>query len=145
MAKDSSQEKTEQPTPKRLREARKKGQVFKSKDLEAGMVFIATFAAIGFMQSYISKEFRTYMEEAFRLVGNPDIKLGDIYHLGKMGFLTLVRITGPVVLTAAVTAAIVGFLQVGPVFSMEPLKPQLKKLNMIMDISDLGNIVEISK
>lgn len=136
-SKDSSQEKTEQPTPKRLREARKKGQVFKSRDLETVMVFIAAVAALAFTKTYMAQQLQLYMEEAFRYVGRENLGLGDMYELGKMGFLTMVRVTAPVIITAAVAAAVVGFLQVGPVFSMEPLKPQMKKLNAIENAKNM--------
>ena len=39
-------EPTEEPTPKRLRDARRKGQVARSRDLTAGAAFLAAFAAL---------------------------------------------------------------------------------------------------
>ncbi len=137
MAGDSSQEKSEMPTPKRLREARRKGQVFKSKDMEAVMVFIATFAAIAFLRPYISGQLKAFMEKAFNSVSQHQLGLDDIYNMGKLGFFTLVKVSLPVVGIAALVAGIVGYLQVGSVFSIEPLKPQLKKLNAIENLKNM--------
>lgn len=134
---DTSQEKTEQPTPKRLREARKKGQVFKSKDLEAVAVFIGVFAGFAFTHSFIAAEFRSLMEETFRAVGQKVLDGAEIYRLGRLAFMTLIKTTGPVVLIAMLIAAVVGYLQVGSVFSIEPLKPQLKKLNAIENLKNM--------
>ena len=41
-----SGDKTEQPTPKRLQDARKKGQVFKSKDLVQALLFVTAAAVL---------------------------------------------------------------------------------------------------
>lgn len=134
---DSSQEKTEQPTPKRLREARRKGQVFKSKDLEAVAVFIGVFAGIAMTHSYMSSELRSFMEEAFRMVGKPDLAGSDIYAIGKLAFIAMVKVSFPIVGIAMLLAGIVGYLQVGSVFSIEPLKPQMKKLNAIENLKNM--------
>ncbi len=134
---DSSQEKTEQPTSKRLREARKKGQVFKSKDLEAVSIFIAVFAAIAFTYPYMASELKNFMTEAFRMVARPEITLGDMYTIGKLGFFSFLKAVAAPLLAAFVIAGVVGFFQVGPIFSLDPLKPQLKKLNVIENLKNM--------
>lgn len=134
---ETSQEKTEMPTPKRLREARKKGQVFKSKDLEAVAVFVGAFIAIAFTHHHIAAEFKSFMVQAFQEVGKKDITLDVLYTLGKSGLFSMIKACAPVILTAAVVAGVVGFLQVGPVFSLDPLKPQLKKLNAIENFKNM--------
>jgi flagellar biosynthesis protein FlhB len=137
MAGDSSQEKSEQPTPKRLREARKKGQVFKSKDLEAVAVFLGVFVGIAFTHNFIASQLKSFMEEAFRAVGQHELVGAEIFRLGKLAFFTLVKVTAPIVGIAMLMAGIVGYLQVGSVFSVEPLKPQMKKLNAIENLKNM--------
>jgi flagellar biosynthetic protein FlhB len=137
MPADSSQEKTEQPTPKRLRDARKKGQVFKSRDMETVMVLVAAFAAIALSRSFISSELRELMEAAFQLVSQAEPEISEVYRLGTLAFFTLVKVSAPVLVTTMLVAALVGFLQVGPVFSVEPLKPQLKRLNMVENLKNM--------
>ena len=46
MSDDSDQEKTEQPTEKRQRESREKGEVQRSRDLSGAMVVLAGVAAL---------------------------------------------------------------------------------------------------
>ncbi|MEO1018046.1 MAG: EscU/YscU/HrcU family type III secretion system export apparatus switch protein, partial [Pseudomonadota bacterium] len=46
MAEGSSGEKTEEPTPKKLRDARKKGQVAKSKEIAGTFGLVLLFAYI---------------------------------------------------------------------------------------------------
>ena len=134
---ESSQEKTEQPTPKRLRDARKKGQVFHSKDLDAVVILLAAFSAIAFSRSFMMREFRDLMQTTFQAAGQSVITMDDIYRLGKLSLLTLVKVLAPILGTTFLTAALVGFLQVGPVFSIDPLKPSLKKLNAIENLQNM--------
>lgn len=137
MPSESSSEKTEQPTPKRLREARKKGQVFKSRDLEAFIVLVAIFGAIAFSQHYMATQFRELMEACFQIVSRPEIHLGEVYELGQMAFMTMVKVSAPILIAGVILAALAGFLQVGPVFSVEPLKPEMKKLNAIENLKNM--------
>lgn len=54
MPEEGGQEKTEEATPKRLRDARKKGQVARSRDLNTIVILIGAFALIAFMRGYLS-------------------------------------------------------------------------------------------
>lgn len=134
---NSSQEKSEKPTPKRLRDARKKGQVAHSKDLETVMIFLAAFAVIAVSVGYMSNQFKELMDVAFKAVSHGDPQMDEVYHIGKMAFFTAIKASAPILGVLMVVAALVGFLQVGPVFSLEPLKPQLKKLNMIENLQNM--------
>ena len=64
---DSGQEKTEQPTPKKLRDAKKKGQVPRSKELNSMTVMV--FGALGllFMGSYMIASISGFMVRGFSL------------------------------------------------------------------------------
>jgi flagellar biosynthetic protein FlhB len=135
---EGSQEKTEKPTPKRLREARKKGQVFHSKDMESVVVLTAIFAAIAFSLSFFSHEIQSLMKGAFQVAANPNLTREDMYHLGTQAFWTAVKVSAPVLITGVLVAALAGFLQTGAVFSLEPLKPQLKKLDMIENLKNMA-------
>ena len=46
---ESSGEKTEMPTPKKLRDARQKGQVCTSKDIVSTAILVVLFALLGWM------------------------------------------------------------------------------------------------
>lgn len=62
---DSGQEKTEQPTPKKLRDAKKKGQVPRSKELNSMTVMV--FGALGllFMGSHMVGSISAFMAQGF--------------------------------------------------------------------------------
>lgn len=134
---ETSQEKTEDATPKRLREARKKGQVPKSRDLSTIFVLVAFFAAICLSIGFMSGELKKLMVMVFNEVASPHLDGAKIYDLGKASLFTLAKVCAPAFLAGFAIAIIVGFLQVGPVFSMEPLKPQGKKLNPLEGLKNM--------
>ena len=64
---DTSQEKTEQPTPKKLREAREKGQIPRSKELNSMTIMVAGAMGLLFMGSYIIGSLSEMMTRGFNL------------------------------------------------------------------------------
>jgi len=140
MAEQSSQEKTEEATPKRLRDARKKGQVAKSRDLNTIVILIIAFGLILFMRGYIGDQLRTLMQSNFELVTRGELGLETIVMEGQRTFMTYVKIMGPFLAVIVVVAIGVGFFQIGPIFSAEPMKPQVKRLNAVQNLKNMFKV-----
>jgi flagellar biosynthetic protein FlhB len=64
---DDSYEKTEEPTPKKLEDAREKGQVARSKELSTALVLVSSGIAFFFVGSYIAKAMFDVMKRSFTL------------------------------------------------------------------------------
>ena len=137
MPQEGSQEKTEDATPKRLRDARKKGQTYKSKDLETVMVLIAAFGSLVVSRSMMWRELKNLMELTFKSIGKSEITLSLISQLVQASLITLIKVSLPVLATVTLVAALVGFLQVGAIFSVDPLMPQTKRLNAIENLKNM--------
>src|SRR5262249_54670983 len=128
---DSSGEKTEQPTPKRLRDARKKGQVAKSQDLTSALVLLVgvTFLSITgrFAGTTIVEAMREWTMRAATFHGVLDLATA-VSALHSM-VVTLALASAPFLLALMITAILGVYLQVGTLFATEALKPDIKKLN----------------
>ncbi len=133
----SSQEKTEDATPKRLREARKKGQVAKSKDLNTIVILIAAFALVVAMRGFIGGELKALMQGSFETAVRPDLTTEFLFLQVKQSFWTYLRIVLPFLGTMVFVAAAVGFFQIGPIFSGEPMKPQFKRVNIVENLKNM--------
>ena len=141
-------EKTEKATPKKLRDARKKGQVAKSQDFPSAFTFITSIVGTIFAASYIYKNTAGFMVSALRAVkgqwDNP-MRLASFMYLA----LEVILLTSlPLVLVVSFVGVITNFLIVGPVFSFEPMKFNLKKLNPVEGIKQkfkLKVLVELLK
>lgn len=140
MPEDTGQEKTEEATPKRLRDARKKGQVARSRDLNTIVILIVAFAMIVFMRGYMGENLRYIFQSNFDLVAKGDITPEILFLAGQRTFLAFVRVVAPFLAIFVLVAFFVGFLQTGPIFSGEPLKPQPKRLNAIENLKNMFKI-----
>ncbi len=123
-------EKTEQPTEKKLRDARKKGQVAKSQDLTQAFLFLAASAALQMMGLQLVENFREVFAAAYR----PEVLKGEFTIAELMSwpgawFTKLGLTLAPLLVVLAIFAAAAGFLQVRALFSLDVLKPSLNKLN----------------
>lgn len=133
----SSQEKTEDATPKRLREARKKGQVAKSRDLNTVIILIASFALIAVMIPYFYNLFTQNMLGSFEFISLKTIESEQVTKFLKDSFLVFLKATIPYILVVGFVAVVVGFLQIGPIFSAEPIKLQFKRVNIIENVKNM--------
>ena len=141
-----SGEKTEQPTPKKLRDARKKGQVAKSQDVTSAALTVTCFFVI-------STLFYTAVDDIQDLILLPtnyyEVPFREAYRPFMLGVLTKVLIISlPLLLAVMVVGLAANFFQIGFMLTMEPIKPELKKLNPIdkfKQIFALKNFVEFLK
>lgn len=134
---DSSQEKTEDATPKKLREARKKGQIAKSKDLSTVAVMVVVFVTIAFTTGTITSELKMAMATIFEKVSQGTFDGADMMDAGRLAFFSFTKVMVPILVAGVVTAVVVGFLQVGAIFSTEVLTPKLEKLNPIEGVKNM--------
>ena len=126
-------EKTEKPTEKRLREARRKGQVSKSQDLTSALVLAAAgviLAAAGpWAGARIAAAMRDGLVRAASFKGslNTHAALSALFS----GLSSLAIAVAPLFVGLFAIAALTCYLQVGPVFAFEPVKPTLNRLNPV--------------
>ncbi len=148
MAEGSDQEKTEQPTEKRLREAREKGEVARSRDLSGAMVVLAgTLALIGTGDNawrHAQRLFALgmdYSREALLTDALPARAL----HAAVFEALGLFW---PVAL-ATVLATLVGPILLGGLnFSVQALEPKFERLDPIKGLGKIfamRGLVELGK
>ena len=124
---ESSGEKTEMPTPKKLRDARQKGQVCTSKDIVSTALLVVLFAVLAWMGSAL-------MLETQQLVATVGGRLADPSHgavtaCGALTVLLIFKYSFIFVLVAAVVGIVANVVQIGFLFTFEPLKPNFSKLN----------------
>ncbi|HEX2269825.1 MAG TPA: flagellar biosynthesis protein FlhB [Pyrinomonadaceae bacterium] len=123
-------EKTEQPTEKRLRDARRKGQVAKSQDLTSALLLVTAAAVLALAGTQIGLQLTNAMRDGLvRATSTTDFDRAAAVSLFWSSMQTMALALAPLLIALFVIALLVSYLQVGPVFSFEPIKPDLKKLN----------------
>ncbi|NGX56268.1 MAG: Yop proteins translocation protein U [Candidatus Anoxychlamydiales bacterium] len=127
-------EKTEKATPKKLRDARKKGQVAKSQDFPSALTFVTSIFGMLFASTYLFNQLAGYILNTFKAI-NSNI---DLEH--KAGaFLTqamyvIISSSFPILIAVVAVGILSNFLVIGPMFSLEAMKFNLKKLDPIAGI-----------
>jgi len=145
---DESGEKTEEPTSKKIDDSRKKGQVWKSKDMTGVGVFLGGLGALKVSWDFIERRFAELFQFSFDQLTHPtDLALATNM-LMLNGLTSIVVLTLPVAATAGILALLLDFLQVGPLFSAETLMPKLDKLNPMSGLKNMfskKSLVELLK
>lgn len=126
-------EKTEKATPKKLRDARKKGQVAKSQDLPSAFTFIASVSAVLVLLGYIYGKIAGFTVSAFNSINNHHL-LGTIVGMYGEGIMTIFAASIPIAVFVAFVGVAVNFLAIGPVFSVQVFKPDIKKFDPIQNL-----------
>jgi len=142
-------EKTEKATPKKLRDARKKGQVAKIQDFPAAMTFIVSLAGTIASMGYLFDQIGAFMISMLRAVPMVSQDFENMA-AGYFGYAlnVILQSSLPIMVIVTLVGVIVSFLVIGPVFSFEAMKFDLKKLNPIEGIKQkfkLKTLVELIK
>ncbi len=132
-------EKTEQPTEKKLRDARNKGQVSKSSDLTQSVLFLTAATVLFFTGASLVEGLKAFMIESFSanlLSGTRD--QGVLVTRLSNGSFRFLVLSMPLLLAVAVAAIAVNFLQLqGFLFTLESLSPSFSKLNPVAGLQNL--------
>ncbi|MCX8022112.1 MAG: flagellar biosynthesis protein FlhB [Syntrophorhabdaceae bacterium] len=133
---DTFQEKTEQPTEKRLEDAKKKGQIAQSRELSSCILIL--FSSL-FLYFTLSKGF----EELFKVYTgyvrnvNLDVNLLNINHILSVGAIKWLWLVVPVFALFMAVSFFGTFVQTGFVWSTEALKINLETINPLAGIKKL--------
>jgi len=145
MAEESSEEKTEKPTPKKREEVRKKGEVAKSRELPSVAVLLFGLFSIGIFGTYASSRIQDIMKNMF---SNPS--LSDLTIHGCMSFVqdmtvSFILIVGPLLAAVFIAAVLSNVMQVGFMLSGELIQPKFSKLNPIKGLARLFSMQSLAE
>ena len=141
-----SGEKTEKATPKKLRDAREKGDIPKSKDLTSTIGLILSAIVIWFASVYMMPKFAALMATA--LQASTDDFSTTAALLGKQALDLFILSSLLILIPVAVLSIFIEFIQVGPLLAMDKVKPDLSKLYPVSGIKKMfgaDNFFELLK
>jgi flagellar biosynthetic protein FlhB len=149
MAEAAAQEKTEKATPRRRRDARKRGQVAQSREISSVLILMTTMGFFYFAGSGIFYNLSGLFTGIYENMGA--LALNNASEAGifsRMIFHYLVSILIPIFLPIVVAAIVANVAQVGLEMHSQPLQPELSKLNPISGMKkfvSLRSFVELVK
>ncbi len=135
MAESQQAERTEPATPKRREDARRKGQVAQSRDVGSVLVLTAgLLAGLPLLGVALGSAFAASAIEGWRAAAAPPASAADFHaallaHGSTVGLALL-----PWLLLLMLAAALGPLLQIGPLFSLEALKPRFDRMDPIQGL-----------
>jgi len=137
MAEDSDQEKTEQPTGKRLADARKKGQIARSRELNTFAMLIVSATLLLIQGEKIGKGLLGMMRADFQLSRETIFDPGSLTLYFKQAMIDGLMLVAPFFALMVVVAIIAPISMGGWIFSWEAISPKLEKMDPIKGIPRL--------
>ncbi|WP_310312197.1 type III secretion system export apparatus subunit SctU [Paraburkholderia terricola] len=142
-----SDEKTEQPTDKKLRDARQDGETVKSTDLPFAAILLAAAVGFGVGGPRMAEQLRIVMRNGLDVahLQTPDAPLHDL--LAEAGLHALLLVF-PIALGAALVGIAAIAAQVGLQISLKPLEPKFDAINPasgLKRIFSVRSLIDLAK
>lgn len=147
-------EKTEPATPKKLEDARKEGQVAKSREIAVGMGLLALFLLLKIWVGRLAGQFLNLFEYVYSRISdtvvfwNGEMPVNDVRILAFQVILQLLIIVAPIFLVGFLVTFVCDLVQVGWKPTGKPLMPKFNKLSPISGFKRLfsvNSLVELVK
>ncbi|GLH63238.1 flagellar biosynthesis protein FlhB [Parageobacillus sp. G301] len=141
-------EKTEKATPRKRQEVREKGQVAKSADINTAIVMLVVFLVLYFSGTFYKEKLLHFMYQSFEQYARVDLTIDSVHRLAITWLKNMAVIVAPIFFAAVIAACLANFLQVGFLFTTEPLKMKWNRLDPIQGFKrmiSLRAIVELLK
>ncbi|WP_434794322.1 hypothetical protein TPDSL_11870 [Terrisporobacter petrolearius] len=134
-------DKTEEPTAKKKRDARKKGNIAKSKEVTTAITLVAMLIIIFTMSDYIILEIKNSMINLLSSNFSMNFDSGVMLNsLGSKILLSFMKIFLPIGFIIMIFGVIGNLIQSGMLFTGEGLKPQFSKLNPINGFKNMFSL-----
>ncbi|MFM1990875.1 MAG: hypothetical protein RJA99_3832 [Pseudomonadota bacterium] len=122
-------DRTHEPTPRRLSEARRRGEVSHSRDVGPTAALLVTTALVALYAGDASGRFAALLQLSIDSIGLPFREAAST--MGRAALWTLVSVTLTVAIPIALVAVLAEFLHVGPVMSSHPMTPDFSRLDPV--------------
>ncbi|WP_096269875.1 flagellar biosynthesis protein FlhB [Paucisalibacillus globulus] len=141
-------EKTEKATPKRRNDERKKGRVAKSQDVNTAFLLLFVFILMAVFAGLMKDNMLALFQHTFTEYLNWELTETSVFQIFTESIIQFAKIVGPVMLIAIIAGVASNLMQIGFLFTTEPLKFDLKKIDPIQGakrIFSIRALVELLK
>ncbi len=149
MAETDGQEKTEQPTGKKLEDSREQGQVAKSTEINSFAVFTVGLIILFLSQKMLGKNFYDFSYSIFSSLDNLTISKDTTQRYFIDWALFILENLAPIVIGICLVSIVASVAQVGFKFSWKILKPKASRFNVFSNLKSIffssRSVVEILK
>jgi flagellar biosynthesis protein FlhB len=126
-----SGEKTEKATPQKRQESKKKGQVAKSAEVPAALILLGGIMLLSFSGGWMLDQILAIYRINFTQYISWELTPKTIRTLFEQMTFSAVKLVAPLMVAAMVLGAVGNYVQVGVMFTAEPLMAKLERINPI--------------
>jgi flagellar biosynthetic protein FlhB len=131
MADEAQDDKTESPTAKRRSDARQKGTVVKSTEVNSVIVLLAGLFMLKFFGQWMLDQMGSCMIEIFKNLSTFEMTQERLLELTTQSVMLAFLVLAPVCVGIMVFGVIANVIQIGFLFTTQPLIPNLNKIDPI--------------
>ena len=128
------EEKTEEPTQKRMEDARLEGNLPRSVELSSMMVLLAGVVSLFFFGSAMWGSMKEASAHIFFNAVDMDLSTQNLQAYTEAAVFFMLRVMSPLFILLMIMGILTGITQSGPNFSWKPLMPKASKMNPIKGI-----------
>jgi flagellar biosynthetic protein FlhB len=134
----SGADRTEKATPKRRDEARRRGQVARSREINTGLGVLATFGMLAMVGGWLLSGVTAYMTTSLATSGDRGpLSVPDGWDAMMDAGWESLRLTAPFATAGLVVGVVASAIQVKPGITLEVLKPRFQVLNPVSGVKRL--------
>ncbi|MEW6426834.1 MAG: flagellar biosynthesis protein FlhB [Thermodesulfobacteriota bacterium] len=137
---NSGQEKTEEPTARRLKDARDKGDIAKSMEIPSALVLLSSILTLYGFSTFFMEQFYRMLKHYLTNLHAVPLGLGDMSALTLEGMRFSLVTAGPVMLVVLVVGLLANVGQFGFLFTTEKLTPKLSKIDPIQGFARMFSL-----
>ena len=148
MPEESFEERTESPTPKRRREAREKGNVAKSTEVNSVLVLLIGILLLRMVSPWIFEKVGGNITRSFGIISNPDLDQASLIAYFRSSVIMFFTVALPIALVILAVGLLANIIQVGFIFTGNPLIPKFEKINPLSGLKrmfSMRSVVEAIK
>ncbi len=129
MSPQSTGEKTEKATPKRKREAREKGQIFKSVEVNTALTLLVLFGVLSIFGPTMVKNIKDLLRYFFTMSSPDTFDIASAMKMYGDAMIMFIGIIAPLLIAAFVAGVVTNVIQSGFIFTTKALAPKFDRIN----------------
>jgi flagellar biosynthesis protein FlhB len=135
MSEDKNEERTEEPTEKRRREFREKGQVAQSREVNTAMLLTGSLILWSFYAPVFWENLKSFLSIFWNISSEFAVTPMSVRLMMVFVVKNMATLLWPLLLSCLVLGFFSSYLQIGWLITVKPLQPDLKKLDPIKGMS----------
>ena len=138
----ADEEKTEEPTPKKIEKSRKEGSVAKSQDASSVITLVVALALLLVIFPYMYTRISNLYQYYHSFIG-AELTKNSVYLITITTIKEVLIMVLPMALSVALAGVLATVMQIGFLFTTKPLVPDLKKIDPIKGLKNLFSLKKL--